>query len=251
MTEREMKRQYKELVENIEDAQMFDGRNSGVDVYTCKECGAKFYTKYAHKGVTPFVIGCKACGKGCANHNQTISEQDWRKLEAQGEKLHYWVRPTIGQLRQLSPGLLDHVLQGGLVLLDIDLAPVRKPKFRGRTPDGQWVTGDIAHITPYDTWILPEKTWDRERVDVDTVGQFTEMHDKDGKEIYEGDILDLYIPKNVVGKPEHRLRKVIWKDSGFYITNKDGDCIMDRVSSSIELIYTVIGNIHDNPELLR
>lgn len=118
MTEKEMKRQYDELVENIEDARMFDGRGSGVDVYTCDKCGAKFYTQYVHKGVTPFTISCRTCKHGTAVHRNTISLHLWVQLEVVGEKLHNWVRPSFEQLQKLSPGLQQHVLQGGLVLED-------------------------------------------------------------------------------------------------------------------------------------
>lgn len=118
MTEKEMKRQYDELVENIEDARMFDGRGSGVDVYTCDKCGAKFYTQYVHKGVTPFTISCRTCKHGTAVHRNTISLHLWVQLEVVGEKLHNWVRPSFEQLQKLSPGLQWHVLQGGLVLED-------------------------------------------------------------------------------------------------------------------------------------
>ena len=118
MTEKEMKRQYDELVENIEDARMFDGRGSGVDVYTCDKCGAKFYTQYVHKGVTPFTISCRTCKHGTAVHRNTISLHLWVQLEVVGEKLHNWVRPSFEQLQKLSPGLQQHVLDGGLVLED-------------------------------------------------------------------------------------------------------------------------------------
>lgn len=118
MTEKEMKRQYDELVENIEDARMFDGRGSGVDVYTCDKCGAKFYTQYVHKGVTPFTIQCHTCNHGTAVHRETINLHQWVKLEEAGEKLHSWVRPTFEELLRLSPGAQQHVLQGGLVLRD-------------------------------------------------------------------------------------------------------------------------------------
>jgi hypothetical protein len=118
MTEKEMKRQYDELVENIEDTRMFDGRGSGVDVYTCDKCGAKFYTQYVHKGVTPFTISCRNCKHGTAVHRNTISLHLWVQLEVVGEKLHNWVRPSFEQLQKLSPGLQRHVLQGGLMLED-------------------------------------------------------------------------------------------------------------------------------------
>ena len=87
--------------------------------------------------------------------------------------------------------------------------------------------------------------------DKDSIGQFTGMLDNEGKQMFEGDILDLYIPRNAVGKSEHRKRKVIWKDYGFEITNKYGDCICDRCTTSTQLIYTIIGNMTDNPELIE
>lgn len=133
---------------------------------------------------------------------------------------------------------------------------MRKIVFRAkRLPDGEWVYGDLecrrldgrCFIHSYSD---DRKYYTQYEVVPDTIGQYTGLKDANGEEIYEGDILDLYIPKNNIGKPEHRKRKVIWKDSGFRITNMHDDCVMDRVTSTIELIYTVIGNNHDNPELL-
>lgn len=84
-----------------------------------------------------------------------------------------------------------------------------------------------------------------------TVGQFTSLYDKNGKEIYEGDILRLEISNPSGIKKEPRLRKVVWNGFGFSIVNKFGDCICDKVCSCEHLEYTVIGNIHDNPELMK
>lgn len=42
MNKEELKQQYDELVSGIETAKMFDGRNTGVDIYQCKECGFQF-----------------------------------------------------------------------------------------------------------------------------------------------------------------------------------------------------------------
>ena len=142
-------------------------------------------------------------------------------------------------------------------------------KFRGKSlKTGRWVYGYYVHLEDFMRGRETHRIYsgladsmpggegydfsaDYEDVDSDTIGQYTGWKDENGQEIYEGDILDLYIPKNNIGKPEHRKRKVIWKYSGFQITNMRDDCVMDRVTSTIELIYTVIGNIHDNPELIE
>jgi len=117
--------------------------------------------------------------------------------------------------------------------------------------EGEWVIGDLHLRTKIPH--IHECGNDKFPIDINTIGQFTGMTDKDGKEIYEGDILDLFIPKNNVGKPEHRLRKVIFdeKSCGFSIVDKHNNCICDAVTTSIELIYTVIGNIYDNPEMME
>jgi len=87
------------------------------------------------------------------------------------------------------------------------------------------------------------------QVNPETVGQFTEMKDKNGVEIYEGDILELVVTYQ--GKPvgEPRIRKVVWKDSGLCIVNKHNDCVCERSFTCQEVEYRVIGNIYDNPDI--
>lgn len=128
MNKEELKQQYDELVSGIETAEMFDGRNKGVDIYQCKECGFQFYTRYKDKGVTPFTVRCRNCNHGTAVHDKTISEQMASFL---GVKVHNWVRPTFGQLLKLN-GAQKHVLNGGLMLedeLDNEDETIVKEKF--------------------------------------------------------------------------------------------------------------------------
>lgn len=113
---KELRQKYDELVAGIEDARMFDGRGKGIDVYICDNCGARFYTQYVDKGVTPFVTKCRSCEHGSAVHKETISLHQWVRLEEQGEKLHSWVRPTFEQFLKLSPATQEHILNGGLIL---------------------------------------------------------------------------------------------------------------------------------------
>lgn len=99
MDKKELKKEYDELVADIESAKMFDGRNKGVDVYQCKDCGFVFFTRYKDKGVTPFTLKCRNCGHSNAFHEKTISEEC---AECEGFIVHNWVRPTFEQLLKLD-----------------------------------------------------------------------------------------------------------------------------------------------------
>ncbi len=75
------------------------------------------------------------------------------------------------------------------------------------------------------------------------VEQFTGLHDRNGKEIYEGDI---------VKSPGFLPTPVEWRGTGFNISSSyqddgGGDCAPETVY----MCYEVIGNIHTTPELLK
>ncbi len=80
-----------------------------------------------------------------------------------------------------------------------------------------------------------------DRSDDSMVQQFTGLSDKNGKEIYEGDILNVY---DFNGKI-HFTDEVIWGISEFSFKNDH------RSLSTWALKFEIIGNIYENPELIK
>ena len=145
----------------------------------------------------------------------------------------------------------------------------REILFRGRSfSDGGWVFGDLEYernkgllgkvrIHTY----KDDGSYDRQYlVESDTVGQFTGLLDKNGKEIYEGDIVrkrdltfGLKFDGVVVYNSEigcfriHSENNGVTMRMGFEASDvyNDGQCTVP-----VKYDYEVIGNIYDNPELL-
>ena len=122
---------------------------------------------------------------------------------------------------------------------------MRTIKFRGkRVNDGEWVYGDLLrmHCAPY---IFPNPAhngWNGYEVIPDTVGQFTGRLDKNGKEIHEGDIL---IEPSIFDLP----RTVFW-DHRFMRYGNISPSTCGYIALHDYRKPEIIGNIHDNPELL-
>lgn len=125
---------------------------------------------------------------------------------------------------------------------------IREVIFRGkRTDNGKWVKGYlyITHIGSheigsYDAEINIERlTFD---VIPETVGQYTGLTDKNGKRIFEGDIVSLV-------KHDSLIYKVVYVPCRYELVNSKGvNCFVLDIYKSENI--EVIGNIHDNPELL-
>ncbi|MDR0456236.1 MAG: YopX family protein [Treponema sp.] len=83
---------------------------------------------------------------------------------------------------------------------------------------------------------------ERIKVIPETVGQYTGLKDKNGVKIFEGDIVKTFNEDSSVWK----LDEVIFSESAFCI-----DSFCPCLAIDAEFNITVIGNIHDNPELLH
>ena len=122
---------------------------------------------------------------------------------------------------------------------------MREIKFRGkRLGNGEWIYGDLHIRTPF-PHIHSEIDHNRVNIDPHTVGQFTGLHDKNGKEIYEGDIV--VIDGIIRGYVRYNAR--YWR---YEVAAADEPLENERIPSGRpEKCWMVIGNIHDNPELLK
>lgn len=139
---------------------------------------------------------------------------------------------------------------------------MREILFRGKRLDnGEWYYGSylFLHISsvdwtgakrgkPEDVHYIVNDQDINYAVDPSTIGQYTGLNDKHGKRIFEGDILgsrydNLYTD-------DVAIEVVKWFRNGWYIQQENN--LPDALCEYGVLPYSeVIGNVHDNPELLK
>ena len=128
---------------------------------------------------------------------------------------------------------------------------MREIKFRGKDIfSGKWLYG--AYIpTEFTQWREPSifDGHHRAEVDCETLGQYTGLMDCKEREIYEGDILTLDCNPEYFRFGEHDI--VEWSSCGWRCRNPHYGRDMSLYDALCTDKLYVIGNIHDNPELLE
>lgn len=139
---------------------------------------------------------------------------------------------------------------------------MREILFRGkRTANGEWVYGYLVkHDEKY--YIYYEKPDEmcqtgnwlcNKEVVPETVGQYTGLKDKNGKKIFEGDIVKSKKYGKTIGHSivnDFDVFVVIYEPAMFRLENTHRAFnLVGKVGKGID--YEIIGNIHDNPELMK
>lgn len=144
----------------------------------------------------------------------------------------------------------------------------REILFRGKSiQNGKWLYGNIQiPEAPYDEYFMWDNGWQMQ-VDPDTIGQYTGLIDKNGKKIFEGDILRFKVPNGTIRyfvvewASEDRILRPLsnfvpdgnpFRISGWCF-NWEGHRLYPSVIDGVpdNEVMEIVGNIHDNPELIK
>ena len=130
---------------------------------------------------------------------------------------------------------------------------MREILFRGKRADnGEWIEGFL--VKKFDKWyiydfdFLPYSS----EITPETAGQYTGLTDKNGKNIFEGDIVKEVSMRFITMEIEESIFAVEWWDfdSSYRLIRRFDNGEQTTILTNCG-DYEVIGNIHDNPELLK
>ena len=122
---------------------------------------------------------------------------------------------------------------------------MREIKFRGLSLTGDWIYGNLDNQgNMVEIFNRDDGMFSKSVVMPKTIGQYTGLKDKDGIEIYEGDILQ---------SPKGGVRYVKWTDTFkvFVLVDPTGKEIPMNISDYATELIKIIGNIFENKELLK
>lgn len=135
---------------------------------------------------------------------------------------------------------------------------MREILFRGKRMDnGEWIEGRVFRLSEDQPPFIMMVNWHGESHEVasETVGQYTGLTDKNGKKIFEGDIVRY---EDAEADFEGYHDNVFMNCGSVLLTPWNGIIFTNRQTVEMDDLYVgetsidaeVIGNIHDNPELL-
>ena len=134
----------------------------------------------------------------------------------------------------------------------------REILFRGKRADnGEWIEGyflpgnERQSLRPCIFVYHPEtQNFECFDIDIDTLGEYTGLTDKNGTRIFEGDIVRYENYEPFYDRSYLTKDKVVFADGEFTPIPKQYNCEDDYYSYEFRN-FEVIGNIYDNPELLK
>ena len=132
---------------------------------------------------------------------------------------------------------------------------MREYKFRAKIKNphaDEWVYGYLVS----ECYINEKNKLGYTPIRKETVGQYTGLHDKNGKEIYEGDIIEFSYDMFVGNFDTFAVKgKIVFEEGAFYVKVFENERI---TGEETYLLYSinlddieVIGNIYENRELLN
>lgn len=129
---------------------------------------------------------------------------------------------------------------------------MRTIKFRGKSIDSnEWLYGDLVRSADMERCAIlvnDRLSYDECEVNPCSIGQFSGLYDNKGKEIYEGDILRISKFTNLVCEFRHGAFGYIYYNE-FHSFAGNRRYTFNPKNTDKE--FEVIGNIYDNPELLK
>lgn len=136
----------------------------------------------------------------------------------------------------------------------------RENKFRGKSKDnGEWVYGDLCTQHAVLTALIG--VWDSESMTCnwhpvlpETVGQYTGLKDKNGKEVYQDDVVKTWVPTTIQEWRHEVALRVVFKNGCFCAENDRRSIPLHDICCSNPLNEffecEIIGNAYENADLI-